>query len=90
MFYIFVKNNDVKSVQYTSSIPADLMHQLDGYAGKFKIPKNRIIEEAIRAYFEKLKRAEYVHSFRKASSNDEMFSLAEEGFEDYLKILDNK
>lgn len=61
---------------------------LDSYAQRFKVPKNRILEQALRAYFEKLKQAEYTHSFRKAAKDEETISLAEEGLEDYLKILD--
>ena len=80
----------MKSIQYTSSLSAELMKLLNGYAGKFKVPKNHIIEEALRAYFEKLKKAEYTYSFRKASKDNEMADMAEEGFEDYLKILDKK
>jgi hypothetical protein len=63
---------------------------VEGYAAKFKVPKTRIIEQALRAYFEKLKKAEYSNSFRKAASDDEMVSMAEQGLEDYLKILDEK
>jgi len=78
----------MKPMNFTSSLPTDLLQQLDSYAQKFKIPKNRIMEQALRAYFEKLKQAEYTHSFRRAAQDEQMISLAEEGLEDYLKILD--
>ncbi len=77
----------MKPLNYTSSLPAELLQMLDNYAREFKMPKNRIVEQALRAYFEKLKKAEYAHSFRKAAANEEMVSMAEEGLEDYLKIL---
>jgi hypothetical protein len=78
----------MKSVNYTSSLPADILDLLDDYSVKFKVPKNRIIEDSLKAYFEKLKRAEYAHSFKRASGDPEMMDLAEEGLEDYLKIID--
>ena len=80
----------MKPVQYTSTLPTEIMQQLDGYAGKFNLPKNRIIEDALRAWFDRLKRAEYSRSFRKAALNEEVVSMAEEGMEDYLKILDGE
>ncbi len=78
----------MKPVNYTSSLPGDLLQTLDAYARQFKIPKNRIVEKALRAYFEKMKNAEYAHSFRIAAGDSEIGNLAEEGLEDYLKILD--
>jgi len=77
----------MKAMNYTSSLPEELIEMLDTYARKFKIPKNRIMEQALRAYFEKLKKAEYAHSFRRAAGDEEMNSMAEEGLEDYLKII---
>jgi predicted transcriptional regulator len=78
----------MKPVNFTSSLPSDLLQSLDAYAQKFKIPKNRIMEQALRAYFERLKEAEYKRSFKKAAGDQEMITMAEEGLEDYLKILD--
>ena len=77
-----------KSINYTSSLPIELLAQVEEYAEKFKVPKNKIIENSLLAYFEKLKRAEYIKSFRTAASESEIFDMAEEGLEDYLKILD--
>ena len=77
----------MKVITYTSTLSQETMSQLESYSLKFKVPKNRIIDEALRAYFDKLKKAEYTYSFKKASTDQEMQTLAEEGFEDYLKIL---
>ena len=46
------------------------------------------MEQALRAYFDRLKQAEYGRSFKKAAGDPEMETMAEEGLEDYLKILD--
>jgi predicted transcriptional regulator len=78
----------MKPVNFTSSLPSDLLQILDAYSQKFKVPKNRIMEQALRAYFERLKQAEYSRSFKKAAGDPEMNTMAEEGLEDYLKILD--
>jgi hypothetical protein len=54
------------------------------------IPKSRIIEKALNDYFEKIKKAEYDYSFRKANGDAEIYSMAEDGLEDYLNILDKE
>ena len=72
----------------TTSLPEELIELLSHYSIKFKIPKNKILEEALKSYFEKLRRAEYIRSFRRAAGNEEMLNLAEEGLSDYLKILE--
>lgn len=80
----------MKSVNFTSSLPSDLLRKLDIYAQKFKVPKNHILEQALVTYFEKLKEAEYVYSFKKAAGDPEMGMMAEEGLSDYLKILEEE
>ncbi len=80
----------MKSVNYTSSLPADLLETLEQYAVRFKVPKNRIIEKSLKAYFDNLKRAEYIRSFKVAAGDSEIIDMAEEGLEEYLKILDQQ
>jgi predicted transcriptional regulator len=77
-----------KSIVLTTSLPDDMVHMLSRYAEQFNVPKNKILEEALKLYFDRLKKAEYTRSFRKASADPEMQPLAEEGLADYLKILD--
>ena len=69
-------------------LPADLLQKVEEYAAKFNVPKNKIIESSLSAYFENLKRAEYIKSFKAASGEKEIKNMAEEDLEDYLKILD--
>ena len=76
------------TVTYTSTLPSDLSEALDQYAQLLKVPKNRLIEQALRSYFDKVKRAEYIKSFRRANQDEEMQKLANEGLEDYLKMID--
>ncbi|TSA34186.1 MAG: CopG family transcriptional regulator [Porphyromonadaceae bacterium] len=78
----------MKPVNYTSSLPSELLKMLEHYAVRFKVPKNRIIENSLKAYFDSIKKAEYTRSFKKAAGDPEIVDMAEEGLEDYLKILD--
>lgn len=75
---------------FTSSINTKVMKRLRGYSDKYKLPKNKIIETALNRYFDELKRSEYVDSFKRANKDPEMLEMAEEGLEDYLRILDGK
>lgn len=75
---------------FTSSINTKVMKRLRGYSDKYKLPKNKIIETALNKYFDELKRSEYINSFKRANKNPEMLEMAEEGLEDYLRILDAK
>ena len=78
------------TITYTSTISAELLEMLNMYAKKFKVPKNQIIEKALKAYINRLKRAEYVRSFKYAKNDKEITRMAEEGLEDYLRIIDKE
>ncbi len=71
-----------KSVNFTSSLPSDLLAQVEEYAERFKVSTNKIIEQSLLAYFENLKKAEYIRSFRRAADDVEIVNMAEEGLED--------
>lgn len=73
---------------FTSSLPDDLLESLSNMAKELKIPKNRIIEKALRHYLEQIDKAQYAKSFKRAAKNPEMLALAEEGIEDWFKVLD--
>lgn len=73
---------------FTSTLPEELLSKLDQAAKQLSVPKNRLIEKALRIYLDQLNRAEYIKSFKKASGDEDLLSLAEEGMEDYLKQLD--
>ena len=72
---------------FTSTLPDDVLYQLNHTAGKLAIPKNKIIEKALRIYLDQLNRAEYVQSYRKAAGDPGIIELAEEGMAEYLKQL---
>ncbi|MBT7092339.1 MAG: ribbon-helix-helix domain-containing protein [Bacteroidetes bacterium] len=73
---------------FTSSLPDDLLQSLNTLAGKLSIPKNKIIEKALRIYIDQINRAEYIQSFKNAGDDIDVLDMAEEGMEDYFKQLD--
>lgn len=75
---------------FTSTLPDDVLGQLNAMANKLATPKNKIIEKALRIYLDHLNRAEYVKSYRQASDDSDITLLAEEGMTDYLNQLENQ
>lgn len=73
---------------FTSSLPDDLLKQLTEKAKALSLPKNRLIETALRMYLEHLDRAEYRKSYKVASEDEDILTIAEEGMKDYLKQLE--
>ena len=73
---------------FTSSLPDDVLAQLAAQAERLSVPKNKLIEKALRVYLEQLRRLEYLYSFSQASKDQDMLSLAEEGMADYLKQIE--
>lgn len=72
---------------FTSTLPDDLLQQLAEKARALSLPKNKLIENALRLYLEHLEKAEYVKSYKKASSDQDVLSIAEEGMQEYLNQL---
>lgn len=72
---------------FTSTLPDDLMKNLNEMAGKLSIPKNKIIEKALQIYLDQLLRAEYIKSYKLAAEDESIFEIAEEGMADYFKQL---
>ena len=72
---------------FTSTLPDDLFTLLGEKARKLSIPKNKLIEKALRVYLEHLEKAEYIQSYKQASADRDILQIAEEGMEDYLKQL---
>jgi hypothetical protein len=76
-----------KQVTYTSTLPDDLITQVNEYAEKFKVSKNKIIEEALKGYFFEQKRKEYEESWEKLAGDPEIEEMAEMGMDDYAELL---
>ncbi len=73
---------------FTSTLPDDLLIMLSEKAGKLSLPKNKLIENALRLYLEHLERAEYIKSYKEAAADKDTVAIAEEGMQDYLRQLE--
>nr|MBC7613159.1 CopG family transcriptional regulator [Pseudopedobacter sp.] len=73
---------------FTSTLPDDLMDLLTEVAAKLKLPKNRLIEKALRIYLDQLNKAEYMKSYKTSVDDKDILIIAEEGMEDYFKQID--
>jgi predicted transcriptional regulator len=73
---------------FTSTLPDELLKNLNDMAGKLAIPKNKIIEKALRIYLDQLTRAEYIKSYKLASEDENIIEIAEEGMVDYFNQLE--
>ena len=72
---------------FTSTLPEDLLARLSEKAKRLSVPKNKLIETALRLYLEHLEKAEYIQSYKQAASDKDLLVIAEEGMADYLKQL---
>jgi hypothetical protein len=75
-------------VTFTSTIPEDLSKLLNEKAKSMSMPKNKLIEKALRIYLEYLERAEYIKSYKIANEDASILEIAEEGMADYLRQLE--
>ena len=73
---------------FTSTLPDNLLQQLSEKANAMSLPKNKLIETALRLYLQHLEKAEYVKSYRQASEDKDILLMAEEGMEDYFRQLE--
>jgi len=73
---------------FTSTLPDSLLELLTEKAKSLAVPKNKLIENALRLYLGHLEKAEYIKSYKKAADDKEVMLIAEEGMEDYLKQLE--
>ena len=73
---------------FTSSLPEDLILLLSQKAKELSIPKNKLIEKALRIYLDQLNKAEYIKSYRNMHEDESIWNVAEEGMEDYLRQIE--
>lgn len=72
---------------FTSTLPDSLLELLNKKAKELNIPKNKLIEKALRVYLTQLNKAEYIRSYKQMSDDSDILQLAEEGMSDYLSQL---
>jgi hypothetical protein len=73
---------------FTSTLPEDLLALLNEKAKQLALPKNKLIEKALRIYLDQLNRAEYVRSYKQLAQDTDILEIAEEGMIDYCKQLE--
>ena len=73
---------------FTSTLPDDLLQALNDKAKELSLPKNKIIEKALRIYLDQLNRASYLKSYKQMAADSDIQQLAEEGMNDYLSQID--
>lgn len=73
---------------FTSTLPDDLLLLLNEKAKQLSLPKNKLIEKALRIYLDQLNRAEYVRSYKQLAEDGDILGIAEEGMADYCKQLE--
>ncbi|MFN9711110.1 MAG: CopG family transcriptional regulator [Bacteroidota bacterium] len=72
---------------FTSTLPEPLWEQLNLKASELGLPKNKLLETALRLYLDHLNKASYIKSYKKMAADTDLLSVAEEGMEDYLTQL---
>ena len=77
-----------KMATFTSTLSDHLLQQLSEKAKALSVPKNKLIETALRVYLEHLEKVEYIKSYKQAAEDKDTLLLAEEGMEDYLRQLE--
>ena len=73
---------------FTSTLPDDLLQALSDKAQELSLPKNKIIEKALRIYLDQLNRAAYLKSYKRMAADTDIQQLAEEGMADYLQEIE--
>jgi predicted transcriptional regulator len=75
---------------FTSSLPDDLLNLLAEKAKELSVPKNTLIERALRIYLEQLNRAAYLKSYNQMLADTDTIQIAEEGMANYLSQLNEE
>lgn len=73
---------------FTSTLPEDLLEELSKRAKELKLPKNKLIEKALRIYLEQLERSAYIKSYKRMSEDEDITLMAEEEMTEYLQQID--
>ena len=76
-----------KQYVYTSTLPMELKEDLEVYATRHKVSKNKVIEKALKNFLMEERKKLYAETFKKANNDPEMIAMADWGLDDYLKQL---
>jgi predicted transcriptional regulator len=68
---------------FTSTLPDELLARLSEAAKNLSLPKNKLLENALRIYLDQLKKAEYVKSYSRMADDVDVLAMVEEGMAEY-------
>ena len=74
---------------FTSSLPDHLLDRLSSLAKELKLPKNRLIENALELYLEQIEKASYIKSYKQAATDQDILMVAEEGMQEYFTEIND-
>ena len=77
----------MKSVTFTNNMSSDLMQWMEKYSTREKLTRRAVLEKALTEFRKGIRRKEYAQSFKRASLDPEMKSMAENGLGDYFQQL---
>ena len=69
---------------FTSTLPDDLLEILNLKAKELHLPKNKLIEKALRIYLDQLNKSAYIKSYKRLSEDLDILQIAEEGMAEYM------
>lgn len=72
---------------FTSTLPDELLARLSQAAKELSLPKNKLLENALRIYLDQLKKAEYVKSYNRMAEDTDVLLMVEEGMAEYFVQL---
>ena len=64
-------------------MPDDLLARLSDAAKDLALPKNKLLENALRIYLDQFKKAEYVKSYSRMANDADILLMVEEGMAEY-------
>ena len=74
---------------FTSSLPDSLLDKLSVLAKELKLPKNKLIENALELYLEQIEKASYIKSYKQAATDEDILKVAEEGMQEYFTAIND-
>jgi predicted transcriptional regulator len=84
-YQLYLQTLFIGMATFTSTLPDDLLRLLSEKANSLSMPKNKLIENALRLYLEHLEKAEYIKSYKEAPADIDILTIAEEGMSEYLR-----
>lgn len=75
------------AITFTNNLSVDLVEWMGKYSTRHKLTRRAILEKALNEFRKSAREKEYAQSFKKATLDADIKSMAEDGLDDYLKQL---